>query len=36
VFAGDGRLVASYPVQAMVRQFQTAPGAMGKDYSDAM
>lgn len=36
VFARAGRLVASYTVQAMVRQFQTAPGAMGKDYSDAM
>ena len=36
VFTRSGRLVASYTVQAMVRQFQTAPGAMGKDYSDAM
>jgi uncharacterized protein (DUF427 family)/acyl-CoA thioesterase len=36
VFARDGRLVASYTVQAMVRAFQTAPGEMGKDYSDAM
>jgi acyl-CoA thioesterase II len=36
VFARDGRLVASYTVQAMVRAFQRSPGAMGKDYSDAM
>jgi acyl-CoA thioesterase len=36
VFARDGRLVASYTVQAMIREFETPPGAMGKDYSDAM
>jgi acyl-CoA thioesterase II len=36
VFTRDGRLVASYTVQAMVRAFQTAPGTMGKDYTDAM
>ncbi len=36
VFARDGRLVASYTVQAMVREFQTPPGGMGKDYTDAM
>jgi uncharacterized protein (DUF427 family)/acyl-CoA thioesterase len=36
VFARDGRLVASYSVQAMVRAFRTPPGAMGQDYSDAM
>jgi uncharacterized protein (DUF427 family)/acyl-CoA thioesterase len=36
VFARDGRLVASYAVQAMIRAFRAAPGAMGKDYSDAM
>jgi uncharacterized protein (DUF427 family)/acyl-CoA thioesterase len=36
VFARDGRLVASYTVQAMVRAFQAEPGVMGKDYRDAM
>jgi len=36
VFARDGRLVASYTVQAMVRAFQTPPDAMGKDFTDAM
>ena len=36
VFARDGRLVASYTVQAMVRAFRTPPDAMGKDYTDAM
>ncbi len=36
VFTRDGRLVASYGVQAMVREFQTPPGAMGKDATDAM
>jgi uncharacterized protein (DUF427 family)/acyl-CoA thioesterase len=36
VFTRDGRLVASYTVQAMVREFRTPPGAMGKDYTDAM
>jgi uncharacterized protein (DUF427 family)/acyl-CoA thioesterase len=36
VFARSGRLVASYTVQGMVREFRTAPGALGKDYSDAM
>jgi acyl-CoA thioesterase len=36
VFARDGRLVASYTVQAMVRAFETPPGGMGKDYTDAM
>jgi acyl-CoA thioesterase len=36
VFARDGRLVASYTVQAMIRAFRTPPGAMGKDYRDAM
>ena len=36
VFARDGRLVASYTVQAMVREFRAPPGAMGKDYTDAM
>jgi acyl-CoA thioesterase II len=36
VFTRSGRLVASYTVQAMIREFATAPGAMGKDYTDAM
>jgi acyl-CoA thioesterase II len=36
VFARDGRLVASYSVQAMVRAFRTSPDAMGKGYADAM
>lgn len=36
VFTQDGRLVASYTVQAMVREFRTPPGAMGKGYTDAM
>jgi uncharacterized protein (DUF427 family)/acyl-CoA thioesterase len=36
VFTRDGKLVASYTVQGMVRAFATEPGAMGKDYSNAM
>jgi acyl-CoA thioesterase II len=36
VFTRDGRLVASYTIQAMIREFRTPPGAMGKDDSDAM
>jgi acyl-CoA thioesterase II len=36
VFTRDGRLVASYTVQAMIREFRAPPGAMGKDYTDAM
>jgi uncharacterized protein (DUF427 family)/acyl-CoA thioesterase len=36
VFTRDGRLVASYTVQAMIREFRAPPGAMGKDSSDAM
>lgn len=36
VFTRDGRLVASYTVQAMIREFRTPPGAMGKDSTDAM
>lgn len=36
VFTRDGRLVASYSVQAIVRGFASDPAAMGKDYSDAM
>jgi acyl-CoA thioesterase-2 len=36
VFSEDGRLMASYTVQAMIRRFTTAPDAMGKDASNAM
>ena len=36
VHAQDGRLVASYTVQAMIREFATEPGALGKDHSNAM
>jgi len=36
VFTRGGRLVASYTVQAMIREFRTPPGALGKDYTDAM
>jgi acyl-CoA thioesterase len=36
VFTRDGALVASYTVQAMVRGFASEPGAMGKDFSNAM
>ena len=36
VFTEDGRLVASYTVQAMVRGFRETPDAMGHDDSTAM
>jgi acyl-CoA thioesterase-2 len=36
VFTQAGRLVASYTVQAMIREFRTPPEAMGEDYKDAM
>jgi acyl-CoA thioesterase II len=36
VFNREGRLVASYTVQAMIRAFATPPQSMGKDYTDAM
>lgn len=36
VFSEDGRLMASYTVQAMIRRFTKAPDAMGKDASNAM
>jgi uncharacterized protein (DUF427 family)/acyl-CoA thioesterase len=36
VFTRDGRLVASYTVQGMVRGFRTPPGAMGRDAADAL
>jgi acyl-CoA thioesterase-2 len=36
VFSQEGRLMASYTVQAMIRRFTQAPDAMGKDASNAM
>ncbi|WP_156688049.1 DUF427 domain-containing protein [Mycobacterium sp. Marseille-P9652] len=36
VFARDGRLAASYMIQAMVREFATEPAAMGRDSRTAM
>lgn len=36
VFAQDGRLVASYTVQAMIRPFTDTPSQMGLDTSNAM
>lgn len=36
VFTRDGRLVASYSIQAMIRPFQQDPAAMGRDFSSAM
>jgi len=36
VFTRDGRLVASYSVQAMIRPFAREPGAMGVDTTTAM
>jgi acyl-CoA thioesterase-2 len=36
VFTRDGRLVASYTVQGMVRGFRTPPGRIGKDSTNAM
>ncbi|HEY1466051.1 MAG TPA: DUF427 domain-containing protein [Acidimicrobiales bacterium] len=36
VFSEDGRLLASYSVQAMIRRFTKAPDDMGKDASNAM
>ena len=36
VYTQDGRLAASYTVQAMVRDFQRDPAAMGYDSSTAM
>jgi uncharacterized protein (DUF427 family)/acyl-CoA thioesterase len=36
VFSQDGRLMASYTVQAMIRGFTKPPDAMGKDASNAM
>ncbi len=36
VFSGDGRLMASYTVQAMIRGFAKPPEVMGMDASNAM
>jgi acyl-CoA thioesterase-2 len=36
VFTRDGRLVATYSVQAMVRSFATEPAVMGLDSTNAM
>ena len=36
VFARDGRLMASYSVQAMIRPFATEPSEMGVDATTAM
>jgi acyl-CoA thioesterase II len=36
VFTRDGRLVASYTAQVMVRDFVRTPEEMGKDYRTAM
>ena len=36
VFTEDGRLVASYTVQAMIRGFARDPGALGLDATNAM
>jgi acyl-CoA thioesterase II len=36
VFAADGRMVASYGVQAMIRSFDQQPAAFGKDHRTAM
>ena len=36
IYTQDGRLLASYSVQAMIRGFTKAPEAMGMDWSNAM
>ena len=36
VFTQDGKLVASYTGQAMIRGFKQPPDARGKDWSNAM
>ncbi|HLN15635.1 MAG TPA: DUF427 domain-containing protein [Acidimicrobiales bacterium] len=36
IFAGDGRLLASYSVQGMIRPFRKPPEAMGMDFTNAM
>jgi uncharacterized protein (DUF427 family)/acyl-CoA thioesterase len=36
VFSQDGRLIASYSAQAMIRNFTNTPDAMGKDSTNVM
>jgi uncharacterized protein (DUF427 family)/acyl-CoA thioesterase len=36
VFARDGRLVASYTTQVMIRRFEKEPASMGQDHRTAM
>jgi acyl-CoA thioesterase len=36
VYTRDGRLVANYSCQTMIRSFDRMPGQMGLDYSNAM
>jgi uncharacterized protein (DUF427 family)/acyl-CoA thioesterase len=36
VYTEDGRLVANYSCQTMIRSFDRKPGEMGLDYSNAM
>jgi acyl-CoA thioesterase len=36
VFTRDGRLVASYSIQAMIRNFAQDPATMGRDHRTAM
>jgi len=36
IFCADGRLLASYSVQAMIRKFDRDPSSMGKDFTSAM
>jgi uncharacterized protein (DUF427 family)/acyl-CoA thioesterase len=36
VYTQDGRLVATYSCQTMIRSFDRKPGEMGLDYSNAM
>jgi uncharacterized protein (DUF427 family)/acyl-CoA thioesterase len=36
IFSQDGKLIASYSVQAMIRSFTQTPDAMGKDSTNVM
>ncbi len=36
VFSHDGRLMASYTVQAMIHSFTRDPSSMGMDHTNAM
>ena len=36
IFSQDGRLIASYSVQTMIRNFTETPGAMGMDSTNVM